>query len=125
MENHPFRILEKELAIELLVAAIEDLGFQIDSHTRTDSAYDDEIIELKCLWLETRPTQINIIRAWEPDGDKYQDAFLSVEHNGNNKLKIDLELLLREKHSEPIRIKIKKKLVKALEEISGKQPNVA
>ncbi len=115
MQHTPFRVFRKELCRESFAACIAPLGFHIARHDCSDSAYDDEVLELRQTAGEGKEVRIVVKRAWDPDGEDFADVALILTYEGSIKLEIDIEALLRRQLKQPLRVLIMDHLRQALE----------
>ncbi|WP_339745386.1 hypothetical protein [uncultured Rubinisphaera sp.] len=125
MKNNAFKIFSKELDPQVLSSSLRELGFEVVQISKPTSAYENEIIKLRCGRLEKESVTIVVEREYWPDGNEYEDKSISILLAEDTKLNLNIEEMLRNKHKEALRTIIWARLAECLSEISGEKPNVA
>jgi hypothetical protein len=117
-----FKLLERELSVDLLAKDLEQRGLEISGHQNPESAYEDEVLDLSCKWLQEDSIRVVISRRWAPDGILMDDSGVHFVHNDHVLLSLNLSDLLRSKLEKPLRTIVRESLLEAASTTTGVRP---
>ena len=98
----PFKLLRNDCSIDQFRSRFADIGFDLDDSVVPDTAYEESVLSFLSDQLPSESIKVVVVKQLWPDGDKWEDATVSLLHNENEVAKIDLQLLLREKLDRPL-----------------------
>lgn len=97
----PFRLLEKECAVERIREHLAREGFNLVSADIPDTAYTDSTLVFSA--ESEQQLRITLEKSWFPDGEDWEDHWLRLCLDHTLILEIDIEQLLRRKLAKPLR----------------------
>ena len=110
--NRPYRFLASRSDLEALTSELEKIG--IESVMR-----DGNCLLCAAPWLD-EPITIVFESEWWPDGQCREDDRIVLKHGGSERSKIDVSLLLRNRHEKRLGGKIIGEIVARCSHITGK-----
>jgi len=110
--NRPWRFLQDDANVKDLTQELSRVGI------RQVTRRGDRLI-CECPWLPT-PVEITWLLQWCSDGMDEEDDRVVVSHAGAAVATVDMSLLLRTRHSRPLRRVVVDALARACATVTGK-----